>query len=69
MGILRNREELLSVTCAVLKEDEREQFFSAIRKKAGGSMDRVAKSVGTLQDWVNGTGNIPYITFQRPPDV
>ncbi|MBI5594750.1 MAG: helix-turn-helix transcriptional regulator, partial [Elusimicrobia bacterium] len=69
MGILRSREELLPVTCAVLKEGDRESFFSDIRRKVGGNMDRVAKTVGvpvsTLQDWVNGTANIPYIALQR----
>lgn len=69
MGILRNREELLPVTCAVLKENEREMFFNDVRRKAAGNMDRVAKTVGvpvtTLQDWVNGTSNVPYITLQR----
>ncbi|TPW19639.1 MAG: hypothetical protein FD126_2487, partial [Elusimicrobia bacterium] len=69
MGILRNREELLPVTCAVLKENEREMFFNDVRRKAAGNMDRVAKAVGvpvsTLQDWVNGTANVPYITLQR----
>lgn len=69
MGILRNREELLPVTCAVLKENEREMFFNDVRRKAAGNMDRVAQAVGvpvtTLQDWVNGTANVPYITLQR----
>ncbi|MDE2291252.1 MAG: helix-turn-helix transcriptional regulator, partial [Elusimicrobia bacterium] len=69
MGILRSREELLPVTCAVIKEDEREAFFNDVRRKVGGNMDRVAKTVGvpvsTLQDWVNGTSNVPYITLQR----
>lgn len=69
MGILRNREELLPVTCAVLKENEREMFFNDVRRKASGNMDRVAQAVGvpvtTLQDWVNGTANVPYITLQR----
>ncbi|MBI2363347.1 MAG: helix-turn-helix transcriptional regulator, partial [Elusimicrobia bacterium] len=69
MGILRSREELLPVTCAVLKEGDRESFFSDVRRKVGGNMDRVAKTVGvpvsTLQDWVNGGANIPYIALQR----
>lgn len=69
MGILRNRDELLPVTCAILKENERESFFADVRRSAKGNMERVAQTVGvpvpTLQDWANGALNIPYIALQR----
>lgn len=69
MGILRNREELLPVTCAVLSADERNAFFEKIKKKAGGRVEKIAQVGGTnksvVSDWLNGRANVPYHALQR----
>ncbi|MFH1726713.1 MAG: hypothetical protein ABII00_19055 [Elusimicrobiota bacterium] len=69
MGILRKREELMSVTCAVLKDDARTSFFTALKKKAGGRMERIAKACGAsvhaASDWASGKTHIPYLSLQR----
>jgi len=69
MPILRKREQLLPVTCAVLNEDQRTRFFSAVRRRAGGRDDRIAKKCGfpssLLGGWASGKTNIPFLTLQR----
>lgn len=68
MGILRNREELLPVTCAVLTEEDRKSFFSQLQKR-GGSTDRIARLFGAtgalVQDWISGQANVPYHALQH----
>src|SRR5687767_23005 len=67
MGILRTREEYLPVTCAVLKDEDRQAFFSAARKKAGGD-SRLAAACQVppelVSDWASGKSNIPYHSLQ-----
>ncbi|OIO11013.1 MAG: hypothetical protein AUJ52_02820 [Elusimicrobia bacterium CG1_02_63_36] len=69
MGILRSREELLPVTCAVLSADERNEFFAKIKKKAGGRVEKIAEVGGTnksvVSDWLSGKANVPYHAMQR----
>jgi hypothetical protein len=68
MGILRKTEELLPVTCAVLAEDVRHDFFTEIRKRASGNLGRIALIADTttsvVQDWISGRRNIPYHSLQ-----
>lgn len=68
MGILRKTEELVPVTCAVLKPDQRSAFFQAIRKKTGGNVRRLAETCSTttavVSDWMSGQTNIPFQTLQ-----
>lgn len=67
MGILKNREEFLPVTCAVLSEEDRSRFLSQVRKNAGGN-DRIAKACGvpasSVADWTSGKNLIPYHALQ-----
>ncbi|MFA5137657.1 MAG: hypothetical protein WC728_00375 [Elusimicrobiota bacterium] len=68
MGILRKTEELLPVTCAVLAEDVRQDFFSEIRKRASGNLGRIALIADTttsvVSDWISGRKNVPYHSLQ-----
>jgi transcriptional regulator with XRE-family HTH domain len=68
MAILRSRDELLPVTCAVLKDEVREKFFSNLKKKVGGKMERVAKVCGTslsnVNGWEKGDPTPPYTSLQ-----
>jgi len=68
MGILRSREELLPVTCAVLSDADRRDFFDKIKKKAG-RLERVAQvcetSSSVVSDWASGKCLVPYQTLQR----
>lgn len=69
MGILRGREQLIPVTCAVLKDSDRESFFSQIRKNKAGSPEELAKwlavPVALINDWMSGQLHIPYHTLQN----
>jgi hypothetical protein len=69
MGILRNREELLPVTCAVLSAEDRNAFFAAVKKKTKGRVEKIAEIGGTVKsivsDWMSGKAGIPYHTLQR----
>lgn len=68
MGIIRKTEELLPVTCAVLADDVRRDFFSEVKKRAGNDLGRVAliadTTASTVSDWVSGRKNIPYHALQ-----
>jgi hypothetical protein len=68
MGILRGREELLPVTCAILKDSDREAFFVQLRKNRAGSPEELAKwlavPVTLINDWMSGKIHIPYHTLQ-----
>jgi len=69
MGILRNREELLPVTCAVLSAEDRNSFFSQLKKKCGGRVEKIATTggttKGTVSDWMSGKANVPYQALQQ----
>lgn len=69
MAILRSRGELLPVTCAVLKDDVREDFFGALKKKTGGRMEKIAAACGlnvsSLNAWAKGEKLPPYHLLQR----
>lgn len=69
MAIIRSRDELIPVTCAVLKDDVREAFFKALKNKVGGRVERIAKACGvttaTVNDWAKGSTNPPYHTLQK----
>ncbi|HBL15930.1 MAG: hypothetical protein A2X36_05270 [Elusimicrobia bacterium GWA2_69_24] len=69
MAILRKREELLPVTCAVLSEADRTSLFNALRKHSGNKLDRVAAFCGVpvslVSDWASGRSNVPYHFLQR----
>ena len=68
MGILRSREELLPVTCAVLSDADRRDFFDKLKKKAG-RVERIAQacdaSASVVSDWMSGKCLIPYQALQR----
>ncbi|MFA6091884.1 MAG: hypothetical protein WCU88_07985 [Elusimicrobiota bacterium] len=68
MGILHNREELIPVTCAVLSDEDRRDFFAKIRKKAGKT-ERIAQLCGTtpsvVADWMSGKCLVPFHSLQR----
>lgn len=68
MGILRKTEELLPVTCAVLADDVRQDFFNEVKKRASGNIGRIAliadTSSSVVSDWISGRKNIPYHTLQ-----
>lgn len=67
MGILKTREEYLPVTCAILKPEDRDAFFSAV-KKAGGHPEAVARhcdvTVEMANEWISGKANVPYHSLQ-----
>lgn len=67
MGILRTREEYLPVTCAIMKAEDREAFFSSL-KKQNARPDQIARlcevSVETANEWISGKTNIPYHSLQ-----
>ena len=69
MGILKSREELLPVTCAILKEEDRKDFFSRARQKPAGKPAALAKLLGVppavVSDWESGRSNIPYHALRR----
>lgn len=69
MAILKSREELLPVTCAVLKDEHRKDFFDAVQTRRGGKPEQVAKAlsvpVSAVQDWISGKVHIPYHILQR----
>lgn len=69
MGILRTREEYLPVTCAILKAEDREAFFGAIKQQKNGRPDNIARlcevPVDTANDWISGKANVPYHTLQN----
>src|SRR5258708_5002626 len=69
MGILKGREELIPVTCAVLKDADRNAFFSQIRKNRAGSPEALAQWLGVpvilINDWILGRLHIPYHTLQN----
>ena len=68
MAILRSRDELLPVTCAVLKDEVREKFFGELKDKAGGKIERIAKACGTtvanINNWAKGNPIAPYHALQ-----
>jgi transcriptional regulator with XRE-family HTH domain len=68
MGILKSREELIPVTCAILDDSERKDFFSRLRRR-GATADRIARACGTSKsvaaEWMNGQTLIPYQSLQR----
>lgn len=68
MGILRSREELLPVTCAILGDEDRKSFFSQLQKR-GGSTERIARifsaPAALVQDWISGQANVPYHALQH----
>ncbi|MBI5242751.1 MAG: hypothetical protein HY922_03580 [Elusimicrobia bacterium] len=68
MGILRSREEQIPVTCAVINDSGRRDFFNKVRKKAG-RVERIAQvcgvSASTVSDWMSGQCLIPYHALQR----
>lgn len=68
MGILRTREEYLPVTCAILKAEDRESFFGAVKQK-NGRPEQIARlcevPVETANDWISGKANIPYHSLQN----
>ncbi|HAH07353.1 MAG TPA: hypothetical protein DCM05_12670 [Elusimicrobia bacterium] len=68
MGILRSREELIPVTCAVLSDEHRRNFFEKIQKRAG-RLERIAHAAGTVaavvSDWISGRTLVPYHALQR----
>lgn len=69
MGILRSREELLPVTCAILSEADRDDFFARLKKRVGGRIERIASACevppSAVSDWISGKFNIPYHALQR----
>lgn len=69
MGILRHREELLPVTCAVLKDEDRNAFFTLLKKKCGGRVEKIAAAGATTKavvaDWMSGKANVPFHTLQK----
>ncbi len=69
MGILRTREELLPVTCAVMSAEDRNAFFSLLKKKCGGRVEKIATAGETTKavvaEWMSGKTNVPYNTLQR----
>lgn len=68
MGIIKIRDELISVTCAILKDADRDAFFSQIRKNRAGSPEELARWLGVpvalINYWVGGKIHIPYNTLQ-----
>lgn len=68
MAILRSKEEILPVTCAVIKEQERSAFFSKIHRRQGGRPDQLARAMAVpaslVQGWIGGEANIPYHLLQ-----
>lgn len=68
MGILRTREEYLPVTCAILKPEDREAFFGAIKQQKSGRPENIARlcevPVDTANAWIAGKANVPYHTLQ-----
>ncbi|MBI5200392.1 MAG: hypothetical protein HY925_02300 [Elusimicrobia bacterium] len=68
MGILRTREEYLPVTCAILKAEDREAFFSAIKKHPNSRPEHIARlcevTVDAVNDWISGKANVPYHSLQ-----
>src|SRR5581483_11216899 len=69
MGILRGREEFIPVTCAVVKDADRDAFFTQIRKNRAGTPDELARwldvPVALVNDWIAGKAHIPYHTLQN----
>ena len=69
MGILRGREEFIPVTCAVLKDGDRDAFFSQIRKNRAGSPEELARwldvPVALVNDWISGKTHMPFHTLQN----
>lgn len=69
MGILRGREEFIPVTCAVLKDADRDVFFGQIRRNRAGTPEELARwldvSVSLVQDWITGKRHIPFHTLQN----
>ncbi|MFH2203009.1 MAG: hypothetical protein ABIJ96_07835 [Elusimicrobiota bacterium] len=67
MAILSSRDEQISVTCAILKDDVRKRFFAALRKK-GGNPERIARvcdtGAGVVNNWITGSTKLPYNTLQ-----
>lgn len=68
MGILRSREELIPVTCAVLSDEDRRDFFDKVKKRAH-RIERIAHAAGTLasvvNEWISGKTLVPYHALQR----
>ncbi|MFA6030903.1 MAG: hypothetical protein WC969_13690 [Elusimicrobiota bacterium] len=68
MGILHNREELIPVTCAVLSDEDRREFFGKVRRKAGKT-ERIAQACsvtpGVVADWMSGKSLVPYHALMR----
>ncbi len=68
MGILRTREEYLPVTCAILKAEDREAFFSTIKKHSNSRPEHMARlcetTVDAVNDWISGKANVPYHSLQ-----
>ncbi len=69
MAILRSRDELLPVTCGILKDGVREKFFATLKKKSGGKMERLARAAGVtvavVTGWSKGEAHIPYHSLQQ----
>jgi transcriptional regulator with XRE-family HTH domain len=69
VGILKSREELLPVTCAILSDDDRNRFFAAVKKKTGGHLEKIAKAVQTtssrINSWMSGETHVPYHALQQ----
>ena len=68
MAILRNRDELLPVTCGILKDAVRDKFFATLKKKSGGKIERLARTAGVTvavaNGWSKGEIHIPYYSLQ-----
>ena len=68
MGILHSREEYLPVTCAVLKDSDRQAFFDAVKKARGSRPEQIAHLANVpkdmVQDWMSGKANVPYHALQ-----
>ncbi len=69
MAILKSRDELLPVTCGILKDEVREKFFTTLKKKTGGKMERLARTAGVtvavVTGWAKGGIHIPYHSLQQ----
>ena len=69
MGIIKIRDELISVTCAILKDADRDFFFSQIRKNRAGNPEALAQWLGVpvalINHWMSGHIHMPYHTLQN----